>query len=53
VLLYKSKSPRAVDEHDFAAGRRLLDAESRAWLRAALDLAAPGHPWARALGVGE
>jgi hypothetical protein len=53
VLLYKSKSPRAADEHDFAVGGRLLDDESRAWLRAALDLTAPGHPWATALGVGD
>jgi hypothetical protein len=49
VLLYKSKAPRATDEQDFRAARPLLDAEGRAWLRAALQRAAPGHPWAAAL----
>lgn len=49
VLLYKSKAPRAADEHDFHAARPLLDAEARAWLRAALLRAAPDHPWAAAL----
>ena len=52
VLLYKSKAPRPADEHDFAVGRQLLDAEARGWLRAALDLTAPGHPWAAALASG-
>jgi hypothetical protein len=49
VLLYKSKAPRAADEQDFAAARPLLDAEARAWLRAALLRATPDHPWAAAL----
>lgn len=49
VLLYKSKGPRATDEQDFHAARPLLDAEGRAWLRAALQRAAPDHPWAGAL----
>jgi len=49
VLLYKSKAPRAVDEHDFHAARPLLDAGARAWLRAALLRGAPHHPWAAAL----
>jgi hypothetical protein len=49
VLLYKSKAPRATDEQDFRAARPLLDAEGRAWLRAAFQRAAPDHPWAGAL----
>lgn len=51
VLLYKSKTPRAADEHDFRAARPLLDGEARAWLRAALVRAAPDHPWAAALAM--
>jgi hypothetical protein len=49
VLLYKSKAPRPADEADFRAARPLLDAEARAWLRAALLGASPGHPWAATL----
>lgn len=49
VLLYKSKAPRPADELDFRAARPLLDAEARAWLRAALLRAGPAHPWAAAL----
>ncbi len=49
VLLYKSRAPRPADEADFLAARPLLDDEARAWLRAALLRAAPGHPWAAAL----
>jgi hypothetical protein len=50
VLLYKSKAPRAADEHDFHAAQPLLDAEARAWLRRALMRATPHHPWATTLG---
>ena len=46
VLLYKSRAPRPVDESDFRAARPVLDGDARAWLRAALLRAAPGHPWA-------
>jgi hypothetical protein len=49
VLLYKSRAPRPADEADFLAARPLLDAEGRAWLRAALLRARPDHPWAAAL----
>jgi hypothetical protein len=45
VLLYKAKAPRPVDEQDFEAVRRGLEAPSRAWLRAALELCHPGHHW--------
>jgi hypothetical protein len=51
VLLYKSKAPRAADEHDLAVARGLLDAESRAWLRGALALTAPGHGWTERLAA--
>jgi hypothetical protein len=45
-LLYKSRMPaRPKDEHDFAAANPYLDADARAWLRAALALHAPDHPW--------
>lgn len=49
VLLFKSKAPRPVDEYDFRVAQPLLDPEARAWLRAALERTAPGHPWAVAL----
>ena len=49
VLLYKSKAPRPADEHDFNAALPLLEAEARAWLRAALLRAGPAHTWAAAL----
>jgi hypothetical protein len=49
VLLYKSKGPRAADEHDFRAALPLLDAEARRWLAAALRRAEPEHPWATVL----
>ena len=52
VLLYKSKAPRPADEHDFGVARPLLDAEGRAWLRAAILRAAPAHPWAASLEPG-
>jgi hypothetical protein len=45
VLLYKAKATRETDERDFAAVRDALGAERRAWLRAALDTAHPGHRW--------
>lgn len=45
VLLYKSKSPRAVDEADFRAARAALPAAQRRWLMDALDLIHPEHPW--------
>ncbi|HEX8069230.1 MAG TPA: hypothetical protein VF546_04705 [Pyrinomonadaceae bacterium] len=49
VLLYKSKAPRAKDEEDFAAVVTQLEAEPRAWLRAALATCAPDHHWLRRL----
>lgn len=49
VLLYKSKSPRARDEEDFAAVLEHLDAERRAWLKSAVAACEPGHHWLRSL----
>jgi hypothetical protein len=51
VLLYKSKAPRASDEHDFRVARPLLDAEARRWLRSALLRTATDPPWAAALAL--
>ncbi|HXW78572.1 MAG TPA: hypothetical protein VEJ84_03685 [Acidimicrobiales bacterium] len=48
-LLYKSKGLRDKDEADFQAARLYLSAADRAWLREALDIVAPGHPWIRDL----
>jgi Aminoglycoside-2''-adenylyltransferase len=48
-LLFKSKTLRPKDELDFEDAAPLLAGEQRAWLRAALELAHPGHPWARRL----
>jgi Aminoglycoside-2''-adenylyltransferase len=45
VLLYKSKAPRAQDEQDFAAVCARLDAERRAWLRAAVTICNAKHHW--------
>jgi hypothetical protein len=44
-LLYKAKTMREKDELDFDDARRLLDDRRREWLRRALGLAHPGHPW--------
>jgi len=44
-LLFKAKQQRAKDEADFARVEPLLDANSRSWLRGALQLTHPDHPW--------
>ena len=44
-LLHKARALRQNDQADFDACAPLLDTNSRAWLRDALDLAHPGHPW--------
>lgn len=49
VLLYKAKAPRKVDEEDFRRLRPYLDREPRDWLRGALAVTHPGHPWLDAL----
>lgn len=45
VLLYKSKAPRAADEHDLEEALPLLDNEAREWLVEALRRADERHPW--------
>ena len=44
-LLQKSKNPRAKDEADFLAVDELLDTTQTQWLRTALSLVSPEHPW--------
>ncbi|HEU4896781.1 MAG TPA: amino acid transporter [Actinomycetota bacterium] len=45
VLLYKSKRPRAADEHDARVAIPRLSAAERAWLAAAIAADAPDHQW--------
>jgi hypothetical protein len=49
ILLFKAKEPRNKDTSDFATTHPLLGDERRSWLRAALDIAHPNHPWSRQL----
>lgn len=44
-LLFKAKRARDKDEADLADCWPRLDADARRWLREALVLTAPGHPW--------
>lgn len=44
-LLHKAPGLRPKDQEDFSACLPLLHDEALVWLRAALDLAHPGHPW--------
>lgn len=44
-LLHKSRRPRAKDEADFDAAQGHLSPARRAWLRDALRLTDPAHPW--------
>ncbi|HEX2022408.1 MAG TPA: GNAT family N-acetyltransferase, partial [Candidatus Thermoplasmatota archaeon] len=45
VLLFKAKRREPRDEADLAATLPLLPAGERRWLRDALEVAHPGHPW--------
>ncbi len=45
VLHMKARHRRTKDERDFKVILPLLDHRSRAWLRGALELLHPGHPW--------
>lgn len=49
VLLYKSKSPRPVDETDFLYVLPRLDVAQRGWLVAALYTTDPTHRWLQRL----
>ena len=51
ALLYKAKAARPKDEADFRACLPVLDATARAWLRTALAVAHPNHPWLAPLGA--
>jgi hypothetical protein len=48
-LLHKARGLRPKDQVDFEACAPLLDGEARGWLRSALELAHPGHPWLASL----
>ncbi len=45
VLLYKAKTTRPKDEEDFGRVRAALPPEPAAWLREAIRVCHPGHPW--------
>jgi len=49
LLLYKSKSPRPVDETDFLYALPRLDVAQRGWLGAALYTTDPTHRWLQRL----
>lgn len=44
-LLHKAPSLRTKDQEDFEACLPVLDPTARGWLRTALEIAHPGHPW--------
>ena len=44
-LLHKSRNPRPKDEADLLAVRPSLSPTRKRWLKEALSLVAPGHPW--------
>jgi hypothetical protein len=44
-LLYMAKSAEPKNQHDFDVARPALDAAAATWLRGALALVHPGHPW--------
>ncbi|WP_227467775.1 hypothetical protein [Nocardioides lijunqiniae] len=48
-LLHKARGLRPQDQLDFDASAPLLDTASVRWLRWALDVAHPGHPWINSL----
>ena len=54
ILLYKAKhSDQPKNEKDFEAALLRLEPERRRWLRDALDLVHPEHPWLSSLEGGE
>lgn len=48
-LLHKSAGLRPKDQADFAAAWPVLDAQSRRWLRKAIELTHPSHRWLSAM----
>jgi hypothetical protein len=49
VILFKAKRPRGRDEADFRVVHASLSDHAKAWLREALGIAHPRHPWIRKL----
>ena len=49
VLLFKAKAVHPKDEMDFAAVLPHLESSRRLWLRDALTLVHPEHPWLESL----
>jgi Aminoglycoside-2''-adenylyltransferase len=45
VLLYKAKNVRPNDEKDLETALPMLSGHRRSWLRAAIEVAHPGHAW--------
>ncbi len=45
VLLFKAKAPKEKDQADFETLMPRMAYDRRAWLRAALEVAHPGHRW--------
>jgi hypothetical protein len=50
-LLYKAKASRARDQDDFERVLPYLDSDATAWLKQALEIAHPGHPWIASLAA--
>jgi hypothetical protein len=44
-LLHKARGLRAKDQEDFDATWPVLDIKDQRWLREAIELTQPGHPW--------
>mgnify|MGYP001244004491 CR=1 FL=1 len=51
LLFYKSRDLRPQDESDFLALLPLLTEEQCTWLREAISLVHPGHPWLTQLSL--
>jgi hypothetical protein len=50
VLLFKAKADRPQDRSDLMATLPRLETAQRRWLREALDVAQPRHPWLNLVG---
>lgn len=48
-LLHKARGLRAKDQEDFDAAWPVLDAKHQHWLRKAIELTQPNHPWLSAM----
>lgn len=49
VLLYKAKYLKRKDDLDFENVINFLDGEGRQWLRSAIEIHSPSHPWLKRL----